>query len=305
MTARSPGAFFLSATFHAAIVAVIVLFAMFTAQPERSSTKVLELVAGAGDNYAATVAPALGSPEGVKLNLPRMPVVTPAPEPAPEPPAPTPPVAVQPVEPAPTPVTRAPSPPRTATVVTKKAAPTFKREFQQKVWAAQWRARQQIKRERAAEERRRREEELERLKHEKALAAARARRAGSVHVASIDAKGIAAGVLGGSTANSKGGAGGHALTASGPVLDAYYAMLMERIRNAIDKPPGISDQLAVTIAFHISPEGRLWGARVAQSSGNAAWDQAVLAAFSVVTMPEQPEHKDDYLELIFKTKDQD
>lgn len=295
----------LSATFHAAIIGAIILFAMLTDTSDQPAPHVLELVAGAGDNYGATEAPALGVPDGVKLDLPPMPTPKAEPAPAPEP---TPAVAVEPVQPEPTPITPAPAPPPTppkATVVPKKAPPTFKQIIQRKVWASEWRAKQQIKKERAEEAKRLKKEEFDRLQREKAAAATKARRSGTTHVSHIDAQGIADGVIGGSTANKTGGAGGRAMTASGALLDQYYAMLKERIRNAIDKPPGISDQLEVSIAFHIAADGHLYGARVSHSSGSTEWDQAVLTAFGQVSMPEHPEHRDDFLELTFRTKDED
>ena len=69
MSDRSP-AFMLSLTLHAAVVAVL-LFLSYAASPgNKEKPQVFELVAGAGDNYMATAAPALGSPGGVKLDLP-------------------------------------------------------------------------------------------------------------------------------------------------------------------------------------------------------------------------------------------
>lgn len=88
MTARSPSAFFLSATLHGLVVAVIVLFSYLVQIQVKDTPKVFELVAGAGDDYGATAAPALGIPGGIKIAIP----VPPAPQPA------------KPVAPAPEPV---------------------------------------------------------------------------------------------------------------------------------------------------------------------------------------------------------
>ena len=68
-TERTP-AFMLSLALHGALVVVALLFSYALNQQVKNAPKVFELVAGAGDNYAATEAPALGSPNGVKLDLP-------------------------------------------------------------------------------------------------------------------------------------------------------------------------------------------------------------------------------------------
>ena len=73
MTARSPSALLLSATLHALLVGVILLFTYAWETQVKDPPKVFELVAGAGDDYAATQAPALGVEGGVKLTLPEPP----------------------------------------------------------------------------------------------------------------------------------------------------------------------------------------------------------------------------------------
>lgn len=310
MTARSPGAFLLSATFHAAIIGVIVFFAIMTRQPQPPSTHVLELVAGEGDNYGATVAPKLGSPNGVMLSLPHS-VTAPVPQPVlprPEPvaapePLPKPVITPAPVQPkpAPHPVRRAPSPVK-AVRKAAPAVPNFKLAVQRKIWAADWRYKVALERER----RRRRLEEIRREREARAAAAARAaaERKRAPHFKPIDAAGIANGVLGGSSANRIGGAGGKALTRQdGPLLDAYYSLLKERVQAALEKPPGLSDDLATTVVVHIAASGQLSNAHVVQSSGSAEFDQAVVTAFSHVEMPEHPEHRGEDVELTFRTKD--
>ncbi|HVU35612.1 MAG TPA: cell envelope integrity protein TolA [Opitutaceae bacterium] len=299
MTARSPGAFMLSASFHAAVIALVFFMAMMAGQQEKPKPHIMELVAGEGDNYGATVAPKLGTPGGVKLNVPAAPAKPKTPEPAPvqieqpEPAAVTPPPT--PVAPAPKP--KAVAPPKPA----PKSSLTMRQKLIRKLWAADAKARRDIAK-RHAEEERMRKEEFDRLQRERKAALARAN--GSPKIAHIDADGIAKGVLGGSSANKVGGAGGKALSREdGPVLDAYFALLKQRVLNAIDKPPGVSDELSVTVRVHIWPDGRLTGARVIKSSGSDDFDRAVIAAFGHVEMPEHPEHKGEDLELVFRTKD--
>lgn len=63
-------------------------------------------------------------------------------------------------------------------------------------------------------------------------------------------------------------------------LHAYFERVKATVRGAWAKPAGLHDQLRVSISFHISADGRISGARVASSSGNAIFDQSVLAAFN-------------------------
>ena len=301
MNPRSPGAFMLSATFHGLIIGAIFFFAMLADQSDKPTPKVLELVAGEGDNYGATAAPALGTPDGVKLQIPKLAKLKPLPTPAPEPvvqpePEPTPPPQLPAPEPVKPPTTK-PTPPKPTPAPTKQAteqtAPNFKRQILRKVWAADARAKKEVAKERA--------EEAKRLKAEEAARKARA----ASHVEHIDAEGIAKGVMGGSTENKVGGAGGKALTRQeGELLDAYFAMLKQRVLNALVKPPGISD-LVATVVFTIHADGRITGVRIKNSSGSDEWDRAVVEAFNRVQMPEYPEHKSDEFELDVKTKDVD
>ena len=59
---RPLGAFLLSAALHGVVIAVLVLLSYVANQQVRSMPKVLELVAGEGDNYGAKVAPAGKAP---------------------------------------------------------------------------------------------------------------------------------------------------------------------------------------------------------------------------------------------------
>lgn len=280
------------------------MFTLDSCNTDTKAPKVLELVAGEGDNYGATVAPRLGSPDAVKLDLPPMPTPRPAPQVQPAPAEPAPPVVKPVVEAPPPKVTPAPKPPPKLPVATKKepdVIPNFTKQIKRKVIAAEWRARREVARERAAEEKRQKELERQRAAREKAAAAKSTPR-----VPHIDGKGIAKGVIGGSTENMTSGAGGRALVANeGAVTERYYALLKEKVRNALDKPAGLSDDLVATIDFHISASGRISEVQVVKSSGSPEWDRAVVAAFNRVTMPEHPEHKGEDLELDFRTKEAD
>ncbi|MBI3885088.1 MAG: TonB family protein, partial [Opitutae bacterium] len=96
----------------------------------------------------------------------------------------------------------------------------------------------------------------------------------------IDTEGIAAGVLGGSPANKKGGGGGKALTrAERSELDTYISFLISALKEAHQPPPGLSDQLVVKVTFDIAANGRISNPRVERSSGNREFDESALEAF--------------------------
>lgn len=289
MTARSPGAFFLSVMFHALVIGAIFVFTVLGNESTKPASKVLELVAGPGENYAATVAPALGSETGIKLkNLE-------PPPPHPNPITPAPEVEPEPVAPPPSPITPAPQPtPKPVPTPAPKKAQPMSHKILNQYLNAKLRAEREIARARAAEERR----------AKAAAAAAEKQRVATAKIQHIDGVGIAKGVIGGSADNTVGGAGGTALVATeGSLSERYFALLKERVQNALDKPPDLSDDLAVTVVVHIAANGRLSNAHVVKSSGSEEFDRAVIAAFGRVTMPEHPEHKNEDLELIFRTKD--
>lgn len=295
MTARSPSAFLTSAAFHAAIVALVLLIT-YGFNPSASETpKIFELVAGAGDNYTATEAPALGSPEGVKLDLPKAPVakVEPAkvepvvPEPAPITPAPpvTAPKPVTPVAPSPKPV--------------EKKTPTPKQQILRQMWRADANAKKQAAKEREAEQKRITKEQFDRANKEKAVASAKGSQA---KIPKIDAKGIAKGVVGGSTANMTGGAGGTALTApERNAVDAYVSALVQRLKDELDRTPGLDDGLIAEAEFHIMPDGRLTRGQITKSSRNEAFDRAVLRAITAVRMAPRPKGLEEVQTVPFST----
>lgn len=305
MSDRMPAAFFTSLVLHGLVVAVLFLAAYSASYQAKPETKPFELVAGEGDNFAATEAPKLGSPTGIKLTVPTPPppkaepvrTEISIPEPLPEP------VPVTPTPPAPKPVPA--PPPEVPKTETAKAPPTksttkTKTIADQMRWEAikaESKIKQQIAREKAAEKKRLEKERLEQAAAAKAAAA---------KAPQVDAMGIAKGVLGGSTANKDGGAGGKALTrGDGPVLDAYFAMLRERLFKALDKPPGLSDALVAEAEFRLGADGSLSAVRIIGPSGSAEFDRAVLEAFARVRMPARPDGKSSVQTTRFRTKDLD
>jgi TonB family protein len=306
MTATSPRAFALSATLHAVLIALALLVGYATSQSERTAPKILELVGGEGDNYMAKEAPALGIEGGVKMSIPE-PKVQPAPvQPAPPPP-PEP-------EPEPAPVKPAPPPPQPKQELPKAKAPDatvpdFKNQIKQTVRTADKKAKREVAKERALEKKRADEEqkrltkaEFDRLNKQKSTTTP-SPKAGSTKIAKID-EGIAKGMVGGSRANKVGGAGGKALKSDNDnVLDAYYALFKQRLREKIEPPPGLSDQLMVTVEVRSLADGTLVGAKIAKSSGNREFDQAVLEAIKRVRMPERPDKRTETFEFDFTMKE--
>jgi colicin import membrane protein len=96
------------------------------------------------------------------------------------------------------------------------------------------------------------------------------------------AKGIRGGVSGGSTANTKGGAGGKALErAEMELTDAYIALILQRIRQTMEQA-NFSDQLSVRVQFSLSASGEISGVSIRESSGSNEFDRAILDAFRTI-----------------------
>lgn len=281
----------MSAALHGLIIALAFLWAYVSSLTDRPPVKILELVAGEGTNYQATEAPALGTPGGVKLNIP----------------APTPPKA-EPAQPEATPVTPAPTPvapPKSA--VQPKAPPTtpnFAKQILRKLYNADAKAKREVAKERAEEEKRMTKAEFDRANKARA-----AEKNSPTKVQKIDSEGIAKGVVGGSTANKEGGAGGRALTSTeGSARERYDAALIAALRRALEeeKPPGLSESLVATVVFHVAADGTLSNVRITKPSGSREFDSAVRAAIRRVgSIGPRPDHRGDEVELDFKAKEQD
>ncbi len=249
MSAQSPGAYGLSALLHVAVVALVLFFSFASRRLVQDTPKVFELVAGAGDNYAATAAPALGSPGGVTLQ----PAPVPRPEATPVPKAEAAPVAkaeAPPIQSAPeAPPAKAAKPAKPIDIVASLKRAEMRKELNLE---------RQYAKERAAEAK---------------------REAAAAKVAHIDAEGIKEGVLGGSKENKTGGAGGKALTREeGSLLEAYFALLKARIKENHIPPEGVSDRLSARVEFFVAADGSLSSVRIVSRSGNFDFDRSVIEA---------------------------
>jgi len=294
MQETRPKAFFLSLGLHAALGAAIVFFSYYVRTHIKPPLPHLfELVAGPGENYAALEAP-LGDDSAlaetaIRFDLPPLPETPPQPvrESEPEPPmletAPIePPPAVSPIElapepPKPEPPKPTPPPRRNDNAAPKPPPPKPEPKPMSKA-------------------------EFDRLHGNKPnpTAVKPAANRPPPRVRQISTRGI----VGGSPSVSE-GAGGTALSrAESDLLEAYIALLRQRLRAAHVKPAGLSDLLQTKVRFAIAADGTLSNLRIVTSSGSREFDESVLAAFRKVrSIGPTPNSKADTWELTFKLRD--
>jgi len=297
MQENRPKAFFLSLGLHAALGVALVFFSYYVrSQAKPPLPHLFELVAGPGKNYAALEAP-LGDDSApaetaIRFDLPPQPEPTPSfvREPEPEPPLlETAPVETSPVELAPeppkpeppTPTPPKPKPPQPkpeprhsgndAAPKKESATPMSKAEF----------------------------DRLHGNKPNPTAVRPTANRP-PPRVRQINTRGI----VGGSPSVSE-GAGGTVLSrAESDLLEAYIALLRQRLRAAHVKPAGLSDLLQTKVRFAIAADGTLSNLRIVTSSGSREFDDSVLAAFRKVrSIGPTPNGKADTWELTFKLRD--
>jgi colicin import membrane protein len=315
-TVSTSRAFVASAALHTLLMGVLLWFAYENKkQADEDKPQIFELVAGAGDNFGATEAPALGTPGGgIKLEIPAPPAPDPSPvepaaaEPEPSPVAPAPPVEAAP-PPVKTPAKSAPAPKEYKPVnmaklvdrIADKRAANIEKKFKAEQAAADARA----AREAALNAKRMTKADFDRLNKGRSSPSQKTSGGGTGSLKRIDAEGIAGGVAGGSTANKIGGAGGKALTREDVELsEAYISLLIQRLRAAHQKPEGLSDLLEATVSFRLTSSGQVVSVTVTSSSRNKEFDQSVLAAFRRITLPPPPANlkTSDYT-LTFKMKE--
>lgn len=311
------GAFWVSVLLHGLTVGLIVLFAVVLRDRPKPEPKVFQVVAGAGDDFAANEAPAGGEAGQaavgeISFNAPQVPVWTPPP------PMPVEPVA--PPEPPPAQATRvAPVPVEPAKPVVQQPpaqpAPNFTRQINRTLDREKQKTERELQKQREQAEREAKDRELasKRLTHEEYMKtlghkSAPSRRAPAATPSPtpgprLDPNAIRKGVTGAAGANTA-GAGGTATTASdAAAMDRYFAMLVVRLREAHEQPPGLSDLLNAGVAFTVAANGTISGVRITRGSGNAAFDQSVLDAFARVRMPARPDGKTDSQNLTFRLRE--
>ncbi|AWI09051.1 energy transducer TonB [Ereboglobus luteus] len=250
MHAHSPGSYSISLMIHGAVVLAVLLSTYYLSDVRKKpSSQIIELVAGPGDDYMARQAPALGTPETINpvpdLNLsPLEPVVEPPPQPV--------------VTPAPnTPVI--PPPKKTVAPKTTPKTETPPKRI----------SKAEFDKLNASKNKNLPSQKINKTKSQKKV------------VAPKIGQGVAKGVLGG--IGSGAGAGGTALTAAERgQMEAYFALLAQRIRQAQEKPEGLSSELVVRIEFQVYSNGTIGAVKIVRSSGNRAFDDSVLKAIRTV-----------------------
>lgn len=317
MTAQSPSAYMLSATVHAVAVGLLLAVAWMVQQQVREPAKIIEIVAGAGDNYMATEAPALGSPTGSEdVKVPNIPVPMPKisdPEPAaamtatPEPVKPVPIEQAPPEKVAPEKAIPEKAPPaavKPSPLDTKKT--TYTQDLKRIADKRYKRLMDKFHKEQAAADAAA-QKRMTKEEFDKAYAAGKAGSGGG-KIKRVDAKGIAGGVVGGSTANTVGGAGGKALSvAEQNQLDMYFAYLKNRFKANHEPPPGVGDQLSTVAEFMVAADGAISQVRITSPSGNADFDRSVvegLRRLKTVGKP-RPDGRSDMVELVVDSKEED
>lgn len=302
MRANSPSAFFASITLHAVVAAIIAALSLYVAQTqsEQKPPVIFDLVAGPPTAPDELVAPALGNTKFTVPNPPKVQEPVRQPEPEPEPVVET--VKTAPVEETiPTPPKVVPKePPKPKAKETPKAKEPITKEAKSVV--------NEMNRKRMVSylnEKKKIDREIAKQEAARKAAEARAKAA----YKPVDVEGIAGGVVGGSTANKRGGGGGKALTREeADELLVYQTLLKNELKGIFDdlKPTGLADSLTADVTFLVAANGEVGNVRIARSSGNAEFDQAVLESFRrLVWHKRRPDGRSDTWKLTFRMRDLD
>jgi len=273
MRPNSPSAIITSLTLHGFVAALVFVTTYFVAQSEKIQPVIFELVAGPPTAPDELVAPALGNTtKPVKLDVPKvnLPVEQPEPEVVEKAAVPEP--VVQ-EKAKPTPVKPKPADTAIAKDMKKSARVSYK-------------------------------EYLKSHPTPKVSAAPKTR---GGKVPKIDTQGIIGGVVGGSTANTRGGGGGKALTREQQSqLDTYISLLIQELKKAHELPPGVSDQLQAKVTFDITASGAILNPRISKTSGNRDFDESVLDAFRRMrSIGPTPTRRPDTWTVTFRMRDED
>jgi colicin import membrane protein len=286
MRANSSSSLMLSLFLHALVVGTIILTTYVVARQTKEPPVIFELVQGEGNQVNELEAPALGNTSNpVKLDVPK---IEPAPEPpsAPEPAVKTPPpeektVATPPVE---KPQTKAPDKPKPVEKPKPDTSIAKEMNKQQRVSYKEYLKKHPTPKQTASSNTPRKSASSQR----------------------IDAQGIAQGVKGGSTANTRGGAGGKALSRQeADQMSTYISLLIQELKRAHEPPPGVSDSLETKVTFDITASGAILNPRISKSSGDKAFDQSVLDAFlRMRSIGPTPNRRPDTWTVTFRMRDE-
>jgi colicin import membrane protein len=279
MRANSPSSLFASLGLHAFVVAIILCSTLYLARQDRDQPVIFELVAGPATAPDELVAPALGNTTAA-LPVPKTEPTIAKPEPVVQT-QPEPVVQTQPEE-------KAVEPP--VEKVRPKAPEKTKSDTS-------------ILKEMKQAQRMSYKDYLKKHPTPKVVASNQPRQ--SANGPRVDATGIAQGVRGGSTANTRGGGGGNALSREQQnQLDTYISLLIQELKKAHEPPPGVSDRLETKVTFDITASGAILNPRISKSSGDKAFDESVLEAFlRVRSIGPTPDHRSATWSVTFKMRD--
>ena len=87
-----------------------------------------------------------------------------------------------------------------------------------------------------------------------------------------------------------------------PELEAYWAELRQRLRAALQEPPGVPPNLVAKVEFILRADGVLLQPRILSASGSAEFDRAVLEAILRTRMGPRPDGKTGKLTFPFETE---
>ncbi len=280
MRATSANSLFVSLTLHAFVVGLIFLATMYVAKQAKEAPVIFELVAGPPTAPDELVAPALGNTKTpVKLEIPKTEIVPTMPE-----------------EPEPTVQTQ-----REEKVVEETTPPPVEKPKPKAPEKAK--PDNSLAKEMKQSQRMSYREYLKKHPTPKQPAPTTARRtAGGPRV---DATGIAQGVRGGSTANTRGGGGGKALVREQQdAMNTYISMLIQELKKAHEPPPGVNDRLEAKVTFDITAGGAILNPRISKSSGDKAFDDSVLDAFlRMRSIGPTPNRRSDTWTVTFRMRD--
>jgi len=297
MRAHSPASYSLSLMIHGAIAAAILIAAYLFNDVRKKSADIFEVVAGPGDNWAATVAPARGEPDASEAPAAVIftrPAATPQPPPVietpPEPVTPAPPIARDALVVPPTTKTKQQTKKTDAKQTTAQKQPvsptTSFDEFQKQHGA--------------------KNQNMPSSKTPVKTANVTTNPGKPITPKTITSpgKGLLTGVDGGS--GSVPGAGGRALTvAEQNQLDRYLAALAEEIKRAHEKPEGVSMELVTRVEYYVNADGTIGAVKIIKSSGNRAFDESVLKAFrSVRSIGDRPDGRGSAITANFRMKEE-
>jgi len=256
MHAHSPASYSLSLMIHGGIAAILLATAYLfnDARNHNNGIFVVVSVAGPGDNWPATEAPA---PDTVTFTPPP---VTPPPAPVPE-------ALPEPAQ-TQTPVTSIPRdalvvpPPKTkqqpkkqpAVTPTQTTSKTMSIDEFNKLYAKQ----------------------NQNARSNKAPTKVAASTTAPVTAPRIASPGKSL------LANMSGSTSGAPTAAERDQMDAYFNTLADRIKQAHEKPEGVSMELVTRVEYQVAADGTIGAVKILRSSGNRAFDESVLKAFRSV-----------------------